>query len=75
MIVIVAMCTALVEPQWFTVYGGGCRDGTGDPISYIGMAEFFSTGKFLPVKQTDDQVTPETKYIYKFGDTKKESSF
>ena len=65
----VAVCTALVEPQWFKVYGGGCRDGSGKAISYIGLSDFFKTGNFEAVKPSDQEGKYTTKYIYRFGET------
>ena len=66
----VAVCTALVEPQWFKVYGGGCRDGSGKAISYIGLSDFFKpSGHFETVEPKDREGKFNTKYIYRFGDT------
>ena len=71
MIVMVCVCTALVEPQWFQLYGGGCRDGTGKPVSYLGMAEFMQLGEF---SKADARESPTTKYVYKFGSSKEQGT-
>lgn len=47
MIVVVLMCTALAEPQWFYMTGGGCRDHNDKPINYLGMNQFIVTGHFI----------------------------
>ena len=67
MVVMVSVCTALVEPQWFMVYGGGCRDAGAKSISFIGVIEFFRQGEFQKVTHKDRATYANTKYVYKFG--------
>ena len=46
MIVIVMLCTALVEPDWIYMRGGACSDGDGNPKHTIGVFQFFYPGHF-----------------------------
>ncbi|CAI9732773.1 Hypothetical predicted protein [Octopus vulgaris] len=41
MLVIVVLCTALVEPNWIAVSGGGCKE------KHLGVYQFFYPGYFL----------------------------
>lgn len=63
MIVVVLICTALAEPQWFYIRGGGCRDQNEHSINYLGMNQFIVTGHFLPV-DASSSATVFTTYEY-----------
>jgi len=62
MIVIVLLCTALAEPQWFYLRGGGCKDVRGSVVNYLGVSEFFYSGEFLHTSERLDH--PRTVYMY-----------
>lgn len=55
MIVMLLMCTAMAEPQWFYLKGGGCRQinpemSSGpqyESVHYLGITQFFYMGKFI----------------------------
>ena len=38
MVVIVILCTALAEPKWISMRGGGCN------LDHLGVYQFFSSG-------------------------------
>lgn len=66
MIAIVTLCTALSEPRWISLHGGGCTIGdkettTSTGLDHLGAYQFFYPGKFLAVN-TD--VTDGTLYQY-----------
>ncbi len=46
MVVVVLLCTSLAEPQWFSLSGGGCKQGD-VPVHSLGLSEFFYFGRFL----------------------------
>ena len=63
MIVIVLMCTAMAEPNWFFVKGGGCRQHShNSPVHFLGINQFFYMGQFIHVAQGHD--APYTYYKY-----------
>lgn len=45
MVVIVIMSTAMAEPDWIYVGGGGCRDQADAPVHQLGLFQFFVQGK------------------------------
>ena len=53
MIVMLLLCTAMAEPQWFYLKGGGCRQISADSASqyesihYLGITQFFYLGRFI----------------------------
>ena len=53
MFVIVTMATALAEPKWFTVKGGGCNTKT------LGVYQFFYPGTFY--------IDTESNVVYHYG--------
>ena len=63
MIVIVLLCTALAEPQWFYMSGGGCKDVRGNVINYLGVSQFFYSGEFLHTSEKQDH----TRTVYMYG--------
>jgi hypothetical protein len=46
MVVIVVLCTAMAEPNWFNVHGGGCRDKDNNKLHTMGVYQFFYVGHF-----------------------------
>ena len=62
MIVLVLMCIALAEPQWFYLSGGGCKDSRGNVVNYLGVNLFFYVGKIQETSHSIDQ--PRTTYKY-----------
>ncbi len=46
MVVIVVLCTAMAEPNWFDVRGGGCRDTDNKAVHTMGVYQFFYLGHF-----------------------------
>ena len=65
MIVVVLICTALAEPQWFYVHGGSCRDQNGHTVEYLGMHMFLTDGNFMDVDAVKDGSDVTT--LYKYG--------
>lgn len=64
MAVIVLLCTAMAEPEWWYLRGGGCRQSTHDtPVHYLGLNQFFYMGHFLQVVDGHDN-SPYTHYNY-----------
>jgi hypothetical protein len=48
MIVLVLICTAMAEPQWIYIKGGGCRQNVElAPVHYLGLNQFFYMGEFI----------------------------
>ena len=56
MMVIVTLCTALAEPNWFYVRGGGCRDKNTKSLHSLGVYQFFYMGHF----QEESKSQPHT---------------
>ena len=46
MVVIVVLCTAMAEPNWFNMRGGGCRDTDNKAVHTMGVYQFFYIGHF-----------------------------
>ena len=63
MVAIVLLCTALAEPQWVYLRGGGCKDRMGNVISYLGANQFFYYGHFL----SDSENSDRSHIVYKYG--------
>ena len=42
----VCLCCALVDTSWFTMRGGGCRNGEGKPVNSLGIFTFLYAGNF-----------------------------
>lgn len=72
MIVLVLLCTAMAEPRWFFLQGGGCRLQDGTPVNYLGVNQFFYMGSFLQLVSSKPNV-PKTEY--KYGPLKTEVLF
>ena len=79
MVVIVVLCTAMAEPNWFNVRGGGCRDMDKKSIHSMGVYQFFYLGHFEMIdghSNEKDVASNEknTQMVYQFspnaGDSK-----
>jgi len=46
LLVVLMLGSALVEPDWFYLHGGGCKDGHGQHIHKLGVFQFFYAGHF-----------------------------
>lgn len=65
MLAIVILCTALTEPKWINLQGGGCMVEN-QPLLHLGAYQFFYPGKFLP--QEKDFLTGTLSHIvYQYG--------
>ena len=69
MIVLVLLCTAMAEPRWFFLQGGGCRLKDKTPVNYLGVNQFFYMGTFL------SEGGHTAKSEYKYGPMKTEGTF
>lgn len=48
LIIIFIICTALAEPRWFHMSGGGCKmEHNSTPMTTLGVPHFFYMGHFL----------------------------
>lgn len=65
MIAIVVLCTALAEPKWITMQGGGCKIDN-KPMEHLGTYQFFYPGKFLSLEKNVDN-GKITNWVYQFG--------
>jgi hypothetical protein len=65
MVVMLLLCTAVAEPQWFYLKGGGCRHASlavpseFDSIHYLGVTQFLYMGHFI--------ATPHGSTTYAYG--------
>ena len=74
MIVVVLLCTAIAEPQWFTLEHGGCKEkghdsGSDSAIHYLGLNRFFYMGHFIQSSEKPHLLQ------YKFGPNHNDSKF
>ncbi|ELT98562.1 hypothetical protein CAPTEDRAFT_226347 [Capitella teleta] len=74
MVVMLLLCTAMAEPQWFYLRGGGCRHtnlavpSQYESIHYLGVTQFLYMGQF--VSQLHQDITHgSTVYYYGPGTT------
>ena len=69
MLAVVTLCTALAEPRWFRLIGGGCNFRT------LGVGQFFSFGSFelLSNRESICKVSKSREYIY-FPNTQNDCS-
>ncbi|KAK3610416.1 hypothetical protein CHS0354_016595 [Potamilus streckersoni] len=63
MVVIVILCTALAEPKWVHLQGGGCMSA--GELHHLGAYQFFYPGRFL--SQEYDLNNNLAHIIYQFG--------
>ena len=77
MVVIVILCTAMAEPDWFTLRGGGCKDANSNrSIHTLGVYQFFFTGDFKRTinhkgstlkKPADPSEYRDSHFVYNFS--------
>lgn len=75
MVAIVVMCTALSEPKWISLRGGGCTVEDAN-VDHLGAYQFFYPGSFLPLdERTPVNIGESTTQIqkYKYGPGDKDS--
>ncbi|KAK6185788.1 hypothetical protein SNE40_007941 [Patella caerulea] len=65
MITIVILCTALSEPRWISLRGGGCTLLHGGDLHYLGAFQFFYNGQFY--QDQNSHATATVNEIYKYG--------
>ena len=58
----VCLCCALVDTSWFTMRGGGCRDGGERPINSLGVFTFLYSGHFEHHSVSSSQRSVEQYY-------------
>jgi len=66
MVAIVNLCTAMAEPSWFHIRGGGCRNNAGRPIHTIGIYEFFYPGHF-ELESPHQTASSASQFSYRYG--------
>ena len=73
MVTIVTLCTALAEPRWISLQGGGCKVEN-KPLKHLGTFQFFYPGKFLAQERdfTDNSIAH---IVYQFGSNVKDSKY
>ena len=69
MIVIVTLCTALAEPNWFYMRGGGCRsnDDNKSPVHTLGVYQFFYVGHFEETSDGKSHAPQFEKVVYHYN--------
>ena len=65
MVAIVILSTALAEPNWISLKGGGC-ELNGEPLGRLGTDQFFYPGRFL-AKEKEFSDNTIVHQIYQFG--------
>ncbi|KAL5022757.1 hypothetical protein ScPMuIL_001912 [Solemya velum] len=64
LVVILIICTALAEPRWFHLSGGGCKmQHNATPMKTLGVPQFFYMGHFLNYDDGGDKIVT----VYQYG--------
>ena len=68
MVVIVILCTAMAERDWFSLRGGGCKDANSNrSIHSLGVYQFFYTGDFRRTISPKDSGVRKPSFVYNFS--------